>query len=178
VKGVVFEVDSYGGEVAGVFETARMIRELSAAKPTIAILTDFAYSAGYLLAAAARQIVLPETGGAGSIGVMTMHADFSKQLAAEGVKVTLIYSGSHKVDANPLNPLPEDVRARLQAGVDRGRDLFADAVGAFRGKRLTKAMALATEAQSYRGEEAVAAGLADAVIDPTRAFDAFVKRVN
>jgi hypothetical protein len=121
VKAVVFEMDSFGGEVAGAFETARMIADLSAKKPTLAILTENALSAGYLLAAAARQIVVPETGFAGSIGVVTMHADFSQQLAQEGVKVTLIASGAHKVDAHPALPLSDDVRKQMQARVDAGR---------------------------------------------------------
>lgn len=178
IKGVVFEVDSFGGEVAGAFETARMIGELSQQKPTLAILTDFALSAGYLMASAARQIVMPETGAAGSIGVLTMHVDMSKKLEADGVKVTLISSGAHKVDGNPTEPLPDEVRTALQARVDRSRGLFAATVAGFRGQRLTKAAALATEAQVYHGEDAVAAGLVDGIIDPQRAFAAFIKSVN
>lgn len=175
VKGVVFEMDSYGGEVNGAFETARMIAELSAAKPTLAILTENALSAGYLLAAAARQIVIPETGFAGSIGVVTMHADFSQRLEKDGVKVTLIASGAHKTDAHPSAPLGDDVRKAMQARVDAGRALFANSIGQFRGKRHSAQAAMATEAQVYRGEDAVRAGLVDGVIDPIKAFNAFVR---
>lgn len=178
VKGVIFEVDSFGGEVAGAFDTAQMIHELSAEKPTLAILTEFAMSAGYLMAAAARQIVLPETGAAGSIGVITMHADFSKKIENQGVKITLISSGAKKADGHPALPLSESHLAEVQASVDRTRDLFATAVGNFRGSRLTKADALATEAGRYSGALAVDAGLADGVIRPSEAFDAFIKDVN
>jgi signal peptide peptidase SppA len=174
VRAVVFEVDSYGGEVAGAFDTADMIAQLSAEKPTIAILTDFALSAGYLLAAAARQIVLPETGAAGSIGVIAMHADFSAQLEKKGIKVTLITSGAHKADGHPAAPLADDVLARYQANINATRDLFAAAVGKYRGARLDKAVALKTEAAIYRGEEAVAAGLADGVGRPSELFDRFL----
>lgn len=178
VKGVVFEVDSYGGEAAGAFDTADMIAALSAEKPTLSILTDFAYSAGYLMASAARRIVMPETGGVGSIGVIVLHADFSRKLENEGIKVTLIASGAHKTDGQPVIPLPDNVRAEIKAQVDRGRDLFAAKVAAYRGPRLTKEAALATEAAAYRGEDAVAAGLADGVMRPTEAFDAFVAAIN
>lgn len=177
VKGVVFEVDSFGGEVPGVFATSRMIASLSAVKPTLAILTEHAYSAGYLLAAAARQIVIPETGGAGSIGAMMMHADLSQKLANDGIKVSVIASGAHKADGHPALPLSDETRARMQARVDASRDLFAEVVGSFRGQRLTKAAALATEAADYPGEKAVRAGLVDGVMDPNEAFDAFVKRI-
>lgn len=175
VKAVVFEMDSFGGEVPGAFETARMIAELSAMKPTLAILTEHALSAGYLLAAAARQIIIPETGFAGSIGVLTMHADFSRKLENDGVRVTLISSGAHKTDAQPTQPLGDDVRKRMQARVDAGRELFAAAVSQFRGPRMTREAALATEAAVHRGEDAVRSGLVDGVMDPIRAFDAFVR---
>lgn len=178
VKGVAFEVDSYGGEVAGAFETADMIAALSKLKPTIAILTDFAYSAGYLMAAAARQIVMPETGGAGSIGVVTMHADFSAAMEQKGIKVTLLHSGAHKIDGNQFEPLPEEVRATIQTELDAVRTQFAAHVGRYRGARLTATAALATEAATFRGSEAVAAGLADAVGHGSDAFNAFIRAVN
>lgn len=178
VKGVVFEVDSFGGEVAGAFETAAMIRDLSAAKPTLAILTDFALSAGYLMASQARQVVMPETGAAGSIGVVTMHVDMSKALEQRGFKVTLLHSGKHKVDGNSTEPLPEEVRARIQERLDQARGLFADAVAAGRGNRLGAKAALATEAQIFEGRQAVKAGLVDGLIDPGKAFKAFVDRLS
>jgi signal peptide peptidase SppA len=174
VKSVVFEVDSYGGEVAGAFDTADMIAQLSSEKPTVAILTDFAFSAGYLLASAARKIVMPETGGVGSIGVIAMHVDYSAQLDKKGIKVTVISSGAHKADGSPTAPLPDAVLARVQASVDATRDMFATAVAKYRGDRLTKTAALATEALTFRGEDAVAAGLADGVGRPSEMFDSFV----
>lgn len=178
IKGVVFEVDSFGGEVNGAFETGAAIAQLSAEKPTLAILTDFALSAGYLLASATRAIVMPERGAAGSIGVLTMHADMSKKLEQDGVRVTLISSGRHKVDGTPTAPLPDDLRSAMQARVDLRRQQFANFVGSVRGGRLNAARAMATEAQTYHGEEAVAAGLVDGIIDPQQAFDAFVKSVH
>jgi ClpP class serine protease len=151
---------------------------LSAQKPTLAILTDFALSAGYLMASQARQIVMPETGAAGSIGVITMHADMSKKLEQDGVKITLITSGKHKADGNPTEALPDDVRQGLQARVDRRREQFASTVAAGRGQRLSAANAMSTEAQVYHGEDAVRAGLVDGIIDPQTAFAEFVKSVH
>lgn len=172
-KGVVFEVDSPGGSVAGVFETAEAIARLSAEKPTMAILTSVACSAAYLLASQARKIVMPEFGFAGSIGAVVMHADWSAHLAEEGVKVTLISSGAHKVDGNPFEPLPQDVVDRIKADLDQVRARFSEVVGRGRGKALTAKAAMATEAQVFSGREAVSLGLADALGDPHEAFAAF-----
>ncbi|RVJ38089.1 S49 family peptidase, partial [Sinorhizobium medicae] len=101
IKAVVFEVDSYGGEVTGAFDCAEQIFELSQVKPTIAVLTDHACSAGYLLASPCRQLVIPQTGICGSIGVISMHVDMSAWLAKEGLKVTILKAGEHKADFNP-----------------------------------------------------------------------------
>jgi signal peptide peptidase SppA len=178
VKGVVLEVDSYGGEVPGAFETAQAIAGLSALKPTLAILTDFAYSAGYLMASAARQIVMPEGGGAGSIGVVAIHQDYSKQLEQKGIAVSLITAGAHKADGNPFQPLADSVRAEWQASVDASYERFVAAVGDRRGSRLDRNAARATEARTYDGHDAVKAGLVDGIIDPQVAFAEFVKRVS
>ncbi|WP_271605788.1 S49 family peptidase [Bradyrhizobium sp. CCBAU 11434] len=177
VRGALFEVDTFGGEGAGLFDTAHMIAELSREKPTLAIVNDFAYSAGYALASAARQIVLGSAGGVGSIGVVTMHLDHSKRLERAGTKVTVIHSGKHKADGHPFGELPPDVAAKIQNRVDAMRDEFAAMVGQFRGPRLSKAAALATEADVFYGEAAVKAGLADGVARPSEAFSQFVSLI-
>ena len=178
VRGIALEIDSFGGEVAGVFDLADAIRAARSAKPVWAFVAEHAFSAGYALASQADWIILPRTGAVGSIGVVVMHADLSGQLSAAGVTVTLIHSGVHKVDGNPYAPLPDPVRVRIQAEIDSIRSLFAQTVAAGRNRSLTAEAALATEAECYRGTEAVAAGLADEVSDPASAFAAFVAAVN
>jgi len=177
VRGVVFEVDSCGGEVSGAFDVAEAAYELSQAKPTISILTDCAYSAGYLIAAAARQVVLPETGGAGSIGVVALHADYSKAQDMAGIKVTVLEAGVHKAEGNPFQPLPDSVAEAWISEMESTRQIFAKTVSRFRGSRLSYEAAMATEAQCYSGEAAVAAGLADAVARPSEAFAAFLTEI-
>ncbi len=178
VRGIALEIDSFGGEVAGVFDLADAIRAARSAKPVWAFVAEHAFSAGYALASQADRIILPRTGAVGSIGVVVMHADLSGQLSDAGVTVTLIHSGAHKVDGNPYAPLPDPVRARIQTEIDSIRTLFAQTVAAGRGRRLTADAALATEAECYRGAEAVAAGLADEISDPASAFAAFADVVN
>jgi len=178
VRGVVFEYDSYGGEVNGGFETARDIALLSKEKPTISILTDWAYSAGYLLASQSRQIVMPRYGGTGSIGVIMIHADYSQQLADKGINLTIIRSGKKKADGNPFEPLSSEIAEKWQAQADLIRQEFAAVVAQGRKNRITKAKALATEAATFDAQEAISLGLADAIGDPVEAFDAFVKEVN
>lgn len=173
VRAVALEIDSFGGEVAGVFDLADKIRALRRDKPVWAFVAEHAFSAGYALASQADRILLPRTGAVGSIGVVVMHADLSGQLDQDGVRVTMIHSGAHKVDANPYEPLPANARDNIQREIDVLRFLFAETVAAGRTGRLSEEAALATEAATYRGTEAVAAGLADEVIDLAQGFAHF-----
>lgn len=173
VRGIALEIDSFGGEVAGVFDLADRIRAIRGSKPVWAFVAEHAFSAGYALASQANRILLPRTGAVGSIGVVVMHADLSGQLDQDGVQVTLIHSGQHKVDGNPYEPLPENVRDDIQREIDVLRFLFAETVAAGRAERLNQDAALATEAANFRGTDAVAAGLADEVTDLTRGFAHF-----
>ncbi len=173
IRAVALEIDSFGGEIAGVFDLADRIRALRRSKPVWAFVAEHAFSAGYALAAQADRILLPRTGAVGSIGVLVMHADLSRKLDQEGVAVTLVHSGQRKVDANPYQPLPAQVQASIQGEIDGLRLLFAQTVEAGRAGRLTADAALATEAACYRGADAVAAGLADEVTDLASGFAAF-----
>lgn len=178
VRGVVFEHDTGGGEAAGIAETAQMVQRLSAEKPTMAILTDFSCSGGYWLASACRQIVMPQMGVCGSIGAVIAHLDMSGAAEKAGVVVTLIKAGEQKAAGHPLTPLSDAARASMQARVDNARDLFAEAVGRYRGRRFTKAQALATQAAVFEGAEALSLGLVDAIGSPNDAFAEFVAAVN
>ena len=51
--GVALEIDSFGGEVAGVFDLADRIRALRRDKPVWAFVAEHAFSAGYALASQA-----------------------------------------------------------------------------------------------------------------------------
>ena len=173
VRGIAFDIDSFGGEVAGAFDLADRIRSARAHKPIYAFVAEHALSAGYVLASQADRIILPRTGAVGSIGVVALHTDMSGALDQKGVAVTLIHAGTHKIDANPYQPLPEAVHDQVQRELEVVRFLFAETVAAGRGDRLTHTAALATEAAVFRGADAIAAGLADDLADPVTAFRTF-----
>ncbi len=153
--------DSPGGEVAGAFEYAERMHALRGNKPMWAIADSMAASAAYLGGSAFEQLAVSSTGYVGSIGVVMRHVDFSRALDNEGVRVTHIFAGSHKVDGNPYEPLPKDVQAEMQAEIDGLYTLFVDAVAQHRG--ISVESVRATQARVYRGTAAVSMGLADRV---------------
>ncbi|MCB1765828.1 MAG: S49 family peptidase [Candidatus Competibacteraceae bacterium] len=164
-KAILLNIDSPGGEVAGAFQLADQIRAARGVKPIHAIAGDLAASAAYLIASAADTLSVTRTGEVGSIGVVMCHVDFSGALAQEGIRVTSIYAGAHKVDGNPYQPLPAGVQADLQAQVDHYYGLFVDAVVASR-KGVTPESIRATEARVFTAEQAVHMGLADMIVSP------------
>lgn len=176
VVGIVFDVHSGGGQVDGAFELADHIFENRGAKPTIAIVNSHAYSAAYLIASAAGKMTVPKTGGAGSVGVVTMHADMSKLLDNIGIKITFIHAGKHKVDGNPYEALPEGVRNRIQTKIDESYGMFVDAVARNRGLSVEEVRK--TEAQTLSAQEAVDLKLVDAVASPQESMTAFVAELN
>lgn len=163
VHSVILDMHSPGGEAVGAFETAALVRDLAKSKRTVAIVNGMAASAAYAIASGASEIVSTQTGVSGSIGVVLLHADFSRQLDRDGVTPTLIHAGAHKVDGNPFEPLSDDVRDSLQAEVDSFYDAFLATVAKGRGNRLTAAAARKTEARTFIGKAAVAAGVADRI---------------
>lgn len=159
VHAVLRVYDSPGGEVQGAFEHADRMRALLGKKPMIAIADGMAASAGYLGGSAADELVITSTGYAGSIGVVMRHIDFSRALQNDGIQVTHIFAGAHKVDGHPYAPLPDAVRADFQAEIDELYAMFVETVVAQRG--MTAEGVRATEAAVFRGAAAVQAGLAD-----------------
>ena len=161
VRGVLLEIDSPGGEAGGVFELAEQVRTLAQHKPVWAVAVDSALSAAYAIAAAANRVVVTRTAGVGSIGVIAMHIDQSARDAQQGYRYTPVVAGAHKADLSPHAVLAPEALTRLQREVDRLYDLFVDHVALMRG--LDADAIRATEAALYFADDAVRAGLADAV---------------
>lgn len=161
VHAVLQVYDSPGGEVQGAFEYAQRTLDLRGKKPLRAIADGMAASAAYLGGSAAEELVITHTGYAGSIGVVMRHVDFSRAMANDGIAVTHIFAGAHKVDGNPFEPLPAAVRDELQADINELYGMFVDAVATHR--RMSAEAVRKTQAATYRGVAAIAAGLADRI---------------
>lgn len=161
VHAILQVYDTPGGEVSGAFEYGQRIFDMRGRKPIVAIADGMAASAGYLGASAADEVVITSTGYAGSIGVVMRHVDFSRALANEGIQVTHIFAGSHKVDGNPYEPLPVAVREHLQADIEGLYTMFVQAVSKHRG--LSEQAIRDTGAAVFRGQSAITAGLASRI---------------
>jgi len=174
VRGIVHEIDSGGGEVAGCFDLVDAMFETRGEKPVWAILNESAYSAAYAIASAADRIVVPRTGGTGSIGVIAMHVDFSKALSANGFKVTFITSegADRKTDGHGEIPLSPAAYDAFKVEIDEAGRLFDDTVARNRG--LSSQAVNDLKAATFMGANGLRTGLADAVMAPDAALRALL----
>lgn len=169
VHSILLDIDSPGGEVCGCFDLGDHIYQARSIKPITAVCNEQSYSAAYLLASAAGRIIIPRTGGAGSVGVVATHVDFSRAEDAAGITVTHVYAGAKKVDYSPHRPISSEALADLQASVAETYDLFTSTVARNRG--VAESVIRSTEAGCFVGKKAVAIGLADEVAAPDRAIE-------
>ncbi len=161
VKGIMFAIDSGGGEVSGNFDLVDMIYEARGQKPMRAVAAEFAYSAAYSIASAADEITVGRTGGVGSIGVVTSRVDYSKALEKAGIKVHLIHYGKNKVDSYSTEPLSDDAKSRIQARVDELGEIFVATVA--RNRSIEAQIIRDTEASTFTATQALSNGLADKI---------------
>lgn len=161
VKNIMLDIDSGGGQVAGAFDFRDYLLDQRGRKPIVAMARDTMASAAYLIGSATDKIYVTQTGSVGSIGVVAMHIDQSAQNEAKGVKPTFIYAGDYKTAGNPHAALEGEALSYLQESVNDSYEMFISAVAEARD--ITPDAVRATQARMYRGEKAVAQGLADGV---------------
>jgi signal peptide peptidase SppA len=169
VGSIVLNIDSPGGLVDQVPETATEIREARGTKPIIAVANTLAASAAYFLAAQADELVATPSGEVGSIGILVRHANFKEQLAKEGVEMTLIHSGKYKTEGNMYEPLTASARENFQGICDEFTATFHEEVAAGRGVDVEAVATGYGEGRTLLAEPALQAGMIDriATLDAT-----------
>lgn len=160
VNRVLLEIDSPGGEVGGLAELAGQIRTANQQKPVIAY-ANSAASAAYWIGSAADKLYLSPEAAVGSIGVIYLHMDVRAAQEKEGVAITEVFAGSHKVDTSPYRALSTEARDQVQGYINAYYEQFVMAVAQQRG--LNPQTVRDTEAALYIGGQAVDRGLADGV---------------
>jgi ClpP class serine protease len=161
VRAILLEIDSPGGEVAGIMDLTSRIQAAAKRKPTWSVASESAYSAAYWIAASAEFAYVAMTGGVGSIGAVMLHVDQSKRDSAMGYSYTYIASGSKKAAGNPHEPISDGMLSWAQAEVDRTGRLFASGVAIQRGLAVEDVLAL--EGGLLTPPEALDAGYVDGI---------------
>ena len=151
IRGIVLEIDSPGGQSAGISELADQVA--AAGKPTVAYISDIGASAGYWIASAADQVIIRDTAVAGSVGVV---ATLRRDKKDDRIQIVSSQTPRKRVD-----PDTEEGRAVLQAVVDDIADVFIARVASYRDVSVEHVLEHFGQGGLLVGQKAVRAGLAD-----------------
>ena len=175
VSEVVLDIQSGGGTAQAAFECAEFIYQSRAIKPIRAIINFNAYSGAYLLASACTEIIVSDTSGVGSIGVYQKRVDLTQMYEANGIKIETFFRGARKVDFHSDMEMSEEERASIDASMESTYMKFVNAVAKYR--NLSVEQVIATEADTFEGQQAVDLGLADRVATPQDAINEIAQTI-
>lgn len=173
VTKVLINIDSNGGDAAGVDETARMISQIDKVKPVVAHTSTKALSGGYWLAVSARKFYASKTAQVGSIGVLVIHGTQHRQLKENGIDVRVFRAGTHKALGTPYEPLSTKAAADIQGRIDKLYGFFTSHVAVSRGLNLSNAPSWAN-GKVFFAED----GRSQNLIDGIAYFDYVVEKLD
>ncbi|MDI6806773.1 MAG: S49 family peptidase [Candidatus Aenigmarchaeota archaeon] len=140
VKGIIFDINSRGGNPFPSKEIAESIKELkNFGIYNVARIGEYGTSGAYWVASACNYIVADELSRVGSIGVLGMEIDISEFLQRQGIKYGILTSGKY------IDKLHEYFTEEIR----KNRDLSESVVEQL------------AHGRSYLGEEAKKLGLID-----------------
>lgn len=169
VRAIVLDVDSPGGTVDGAFELRNFLRAAGQIKPIYAYANGQMTSAAYLLSCDAKEIGAPIATVMGSIGVISMHADFSEMYKEIGIKITYLTAGEYKATGNAYEPLSDDAKAYIQERLNQMYSLFVDAVAEGRGMSVEQVLKMA-DGKIFLAQQALGLGMIDRIETDLSAF--------
>lgn len=161
LKRIVMKIGSPGGMCNGMKETVNRIFQIREAGIPIKAISDTGIaSAAYGLAAACDSIGITETTMVGHVGTLCAVLDSSKAYEIAGLMVEVFKSGDYKGAGMEGTSLTPKQKAEFQKHADYYGEQFREIV---RSTRIIDETLL--QGQQFIGEEAIAAGFADKIID-------------
>ncbi len=129
IETIVLNIDSPGGEAAGISQFAAYVR--NSKKRVVAYIDDLAASAAYWIASAAKEIYASNTAFIGSIGVVFTLIDDTKMQESRGIeKIEIVSIQSPKKRPDIKN---KDGKEQIQTWANDLADKFIKAVARYRG---------------------------------------------
>ena len=162
IRNVVLHLDTPGGVIHGVPETAEQVRRLSEKKTVVGFVDSMAASAGYWMMAGVEYLYVTPSSDVGSIGVYSALLDYTGWMEKKGLKMELFKAGRLKAAGMPGVPLSDEQREDIQSSVDDAYAMFSSDIRRMRGEEIDEEV---MQGQVFRGKHAVKAGLADEVVN-------------
>jgi len=163
VRAIVLDIDSPGGNVLGVAEAAETVRLAGLKKDTVAVATGQMCSAAYYIGSAAKEVIASPSSEVGSIGVYSVHSDYSAAETVSGVRKTVIHAGTKKTHGNAYETLNQAGRESMAQEVDDYYQQFVEAVANYRGVSVETVQSQFGQGSAMIASRARAVGLIDRI---------------
>lgn len=155
VRAVVLDIDSPGGQAAGINELADQLYAARGTKPLVAYGGGGVASAAYWLASACDEIVIDDTAQVGSIGVVATYRLVKDDERVQTVELVSSRSPNKRPDLNSA-----DGKAKALESIDAMADVFVERVARNLGLEPDEVVAAGDSGGVLIGRHAVEAGLA------------------
>jgi protease-4 len=156
IKGVLLEIDSYGGMPVAGEEIADALKNLS--KPSVAVIRQSGTSAAYWAAIGADRIFASKNSDVGSIGVTMSYLEE----ATPDKKYIQLSSGKFKDAGDPDKPLTNEEKEILLRDIKIIHENFIDVVAAARNIPKDQVRVIA-DGSSVLGDRALSLKLIDEI---------------
>lgn len=177
VRGIMLQIDSPGGTVAGTGDLAGDVAAARKKKPVFAHVDDLGASAAFWIASQAEFVSANPTAEVGSIGTVAVVEDSSEAASASGVTVHVISTGEFKGAFVEGTPIPPEHLDMLQERVDDLNGHFLKAVSAGRRMPIADVRKIA-DGRVHIASKAKGMGLIDAVMTADQAVGALRTRID
>jgi len=160
VKGIVFRIESPGGEIEPCQEILLEIERVKETKAIVVSMGSTAASGGYYISTQADKIVALPTTMTGSIGVIYQVTNIEGLLEKLGIQIEIFKGGKYKDMYWGFRELTPEEEEIMQGMVNEYYEQFIDVVAEGRELSREEVTNLAT-GQIYTGTEAKELGLVD-----------------
>lgn len=174
-SGIIFDLETPGGMVAGLDDVARMAADLAALMPCVGYSSDLCCSAGYYFAAALgmENFFVSSSSDVGNIGTIIRYYDYSAYFESIGILPSAITNdGADLKSTFSLSGLTEGQLDFLQQRVNDMGLQFREQVEKYR-----TVDPEVFRAGWYSGAKAIELGLADYVASREDAYDTLLGSV-
>lgn len=175
IKGVIFRVNSPGGDAIASDEILHQAKILSKKKPMVISMSDYAASGGYMISVTGDPIIAYQGTVTGSIGVVFGKVNLSGLYDKIGIQTETLKRGRFAdidSEAHALDPAEE---AKLREGIESTYKSFVESVAEGRKRKYDEIEPL-SQGRAWTGEQAIKHGLVDETGGFQAAVDAIKKK--
>jgi protease-4 len=175
IKGVILRIDSPGGDAFASDDILHEVKMLSAKKPMLISMSDYAASGGYFIAMSGDPVLAYSNTLTGSIGVFFGRVNLRGLYEKIGLKKEILTRGHFAAIDSEDGPLNDEERAKLRKEIEQFYHAFVDRVATGR-KRPYDQVAPLAEGRVWLGAQAKQNGLVDEIGGLDRALELIKER--